>query len=201
MTTTRRASRAAHAKTPPHTVLFVCQGNIARSAAAEIIAHERCPLGSGFEFASSGTGAVVGAPVAEDIDTQLIRRGLDVSGHEGKQVDPDMLRSTDLILTMESVHRRWILDEWPAAISKTFLLRHAARALPTVPPADAPTDEYGLPDPAAWLRVHGGKYSSEDQIKDPYRRGADAAKLAVDRVEESLDALLPALAAWRRASA
>lgn len=57
----------APASQAPYRVLFVCQGNIARSAAAEAMARASCPTASGLEFSSAGTGAVVGHGVAREV--------------------------------------------------------------------------------------------------------------------------------------
>lgn len=211
------SSGAAHARSrAPYAVLFVCTGNIARSAAAEIIAAASVPPGSGLEFAGAGTGAVVGSGVASEVQQALVRRGLDVSRHRAQQLTGEMVRGADLVLAMEPEHRRWILDEWPQAVSRTFLLGQAARLLPERPtsgPASAGTESAGResagtptsgppghggtrPDPAEWLRHHGGPALPQDAIADPFRRGAAAGESAVERVEQDVARLVPRLLAW-----
>lgn len=207
------SSGAAHARSrAPYAVLFVCTGNIARSAAAQIIAAASVPPRSGLEFAGAGTGAVVGSGVASEVRRALVRRGLDVSEHRAQQLTGGMVRGADLVLTMEPEHRRWILDEWPQAVSRTFLLGQAARLLPERPasggtsagapeagmPTSGPAGHGGArPDPAEWLRHHGGPALPQDAIADPFRRGTEAGETAVERVEQGVARLVPRLLAWR----
>lgn len=192
MSTSRAEYRARHAGVLPSSVLFVCQGNIARSAAAELMARAAQRPGDGLEFVSAGVGAVVGAGVADTVAAQLSARGVDPQGHRAQQLDRDLLESSDLVLCMQDWHRTHILEEWPGAVRRVFLLGQAARLLPAVPPEDHRGDA------AAWLRAHGGSATAADQIEDPYRRGEEAARVAVDRIQQCLDALVPALQAWRQ---
>lgn len=99
------------------------------------------------------------------------------------------------MLAMQEGHRHWILEEWPRAVSRTFLLRHAARLLP-----QAPEGGHDPADPARWLRAEGGRSVPQDEIEDPFRKGPEAAAVAVERIQEALDALLPRLLDWRRGS-
>lgn len=141
---------AAHAAGPaPYATLFVCTGNIARSASAELLARQRSPEDSRLVFASAGTAAVVGSPVAEEVGAELRERGVPFGEHRAQQLTGEMIRHADIVLAMEGHHRQWILDEWPAAVGKTFLLKHAARNLSA---AHAPVS--GMTDPAVWLRSH-----------------------------------------------
>lgn len=179
----------------PYRVLFVCQGNIARSAAAEALARASCPAASGLEFSSAGTGAVVGHGVAREVAEELSGRGVEAPGHRARQLDHQILQDADLVLAMQEGHRRWILEEWPRAVSRTFLLRHAARLLP-----QAPEGSQGPAGPAGWLRAEGGRSVPQDEIEDPFRKGPEAAAVAVERIQEALEALLPRLLDWRRGS-
>jgi protein-tyrosine phosphatase len=49
-------------------------------------------------------------------------RGLDISGHKARQLTPDMIKNSDLILVMESGHRRAIDSVEPAARGKIYRL-------------------------------------------------------------------------------
>lgn len=54
----------------------------------------------------------------------MLERGIDLSGHRGRQLTVDILRKVDLVLVMEKYHRDALLDIDPAARGKTFLLGH-----------------------------------------------------------------------------
>ncbi|WP_085528662.1 hypothetical protein [Kocuria massiliensis] len=175
----------------PFGVLFVCTGNIARSASSELIARHRCESSPQLEFASAGTAAVVGSPVAPEMGAELERRGVPFDGHRGQQLVGDMVRHADIVLVMETHHRQWILDEWPGAVGTTFLLKHAARELAAgFDPASAPVD------PAAWLRTYSSKAQPDDGISDPFRKGEVAARVAMTEIEAALDQLLPVVEQW-----
>lgn len=213
----RRSGRAAHARSAPFALLFVCQGNVARSPAAQLLAARRLAAasdaGAGIETASAGTGALVGAGIAPEIGTELAERGVDASGHRAQQLGAGLLRAADLVLVMEAEHRRWILEEWPGAVRSVFLLGTAARVLGaqrsspatpvdagTLPPHGAGDPTTGLPgepaspaDPLALLRAPGVRVLPEDGIADPYRRGREAARRAVARIDQCLELVLPEL--------
>lgn len=183
---------AAHAAGPaPYATLFVCTGNIARSASAELLARHRSPEDSRLVFASAGTAAVVGSPVAEEVGAELRERGVPFGEHRAQQLTGEMIRHADIVLAMEGHHRQWILDEWPAAVGKTFLLKHAARNLSA---AHAPVS--GMTDPAVWLRSHAAAGQPGDGIADPFRKGNEAARRAVTEIQDAIGELLPALHRW-----
>ena len=52
----------------------------------------------------------------------LNERGIDASAHRGQQVTVDMLRHSDLVLTMEQKHAQAIMRMAPEASGKVFLL-------------------------------------------------------------------------------
>ncbi len=73
---------------------------------------------------SAGLGALVGHPADESVRLLMDRRGIDVSGHRGVQVNRDMLRWADLVLVMEDGHRAEARAREPGAAGKVFLLGH-----------------------------------------------------------------------------
>ena len=59
---------------------------------------------------SAGLGALVGHP-ADDFAVELMReRGVDIKSHRARQLHPDMVSTADLILVMESGHKK-VIDE------------------------------------------------------------------------------------------
>lgn len=167
----------------PYRVLFVCTANICRSAYADVVARSR-GIG-GIEFLSAGTHALVGQPIDPPIANQVADPA-DPSSHRAQQLTRELVESADLILAMGSEHRRYILDEWPSAARKTFIIGHAAREVASIP-ADA-----GLHDVADHLWHHRST-GPRDEVEDPYRRGDGAAIKAATTIDTHLEDILPRL--------
>lgn len=181
---------AASSSADERLVLFVCTGNVARSAAAECLARAK-HSGMGLRFDSAGTGALVGRGVAVDLDDAVRARGADPERHEAKQLHRGIVEAAGCILVAEVEHRDWLIEEWPELAGRTALLREAAEVVArgTVP-ADGPR---GVA-PAARLVAACG-HDAQWGIDDPYHRGPAAAERAVSAVEAALDVLLPWYAA------
>ncbi|HTA65819.1 MAG TPA: low molecular weight protein-tyrosine-phosphatase [Xanthomonadaceae bacterium] len=140
-------------------ILVVCIGNICRSPTAECLLRER--LGHGdFDVSSAGLSAVVGEPMDPTAVELLREQGVDGSGHRGRQLTGDLLRKSDLILTMEKSHTASIVRGTPEVSGKIFLL---------------------------------GKWQSEVDIPDPYRRPRSAFVHAYRLIDKGVSSWLPYL--------
>lgn len=169
----------------PHSrkkILFVCTGNIARSASAQYIAEQLVGPESSWTFDSAGTGAVVGSGVAPFIDAELESRGVKFKHHRAKQVTGELLESSALVLVMEKEHLNWLVREWPQYRSKIHLLKQMARV----------RESAGRrADPVTFMYQLGEAPARNDKIDDPYRKGADAARIAVEEIELALTKIIP----------
>jgi protein-tyrosine-phosphatase len=132
-TTTRDTGRVARHWSPDLTfsVLFVCTGNICRSAMAERLARAVLDESLGGDAGvitvhSAGTQAVVGSAVHPDSALVLAGFGGDPAGFVARQLVDDMVIDADLTLTLTRTHRRAVLKAAPRALSRTFTLREAA---------------------------------------------------------------------------
>ena len=71
---------------------------------------------------SAGLGALAGYP-ASDYAVELMReRGIDITSHRARQLDPDMVSAADLILVMEYGHKKAIDEMNQAARGKVHRL-------------------------------------------------------------------------------
>ena len=89
-------------------VLFVCTGNICRSPLAEVLLR-RIVSEEGLDgvgVASAGTGAWDGAPASEGAYLVGLEHGLDLSAHRATLLTREVVKRSDLILTMARHHRR-----------------------------------------------------------------------------------------------
>ena len=103
-------------------VLVVCVGNICRSPMAEVILRDALKGNSGIKVSSAGVGALVGYPADEHAVSLMEERGLDLSGHAARQLTPQLVSENDLILVLESGHKRVIDANEPAARGKVYRL-------------------------------------------------------------------------------
>lgn len=159
-------------------VLFVCTANICRSAYADVVA--RAAALPGVEFASAGTRALVGQGIDPPMAANV--RGGEPTAHRARQLTRDLVADADLILTMSSDHRRYILDEWPTLGRKAFIIGHVAREMSQLPQGLALE---GLVD---HLWQHRSS-NPGDEVADPYRRGDAAALAAATSIDGYLDSI------------
>lgn len=97
-------------------VLTVCMGNICRSPMAAALLTERLTRrGIPAVVASAGIRAFVGRPAEPEAQTLMRERGLDLSGHRGRQLTPELISSFELVLVMEERHERAVHALVPSA--------------------------------------------------------------------------------------
>ena len=106
-------------------ILFVCTGNICRSFMAERILKKKLAENNctNIEVSSAGVyniEGVSGDPRAVKI---LTEKGFDGYGHKSKLLTDEMVADADKIIVMENAHKKMIIDKYPEAEGKIFLLK------------------------------------------------------------------------------
>ncbi|MCP5133659.1 MAG: ATP-grasp domain-containing protein [Gammaproteobacteria bacterium] len=124
----RRRQRAAwrngqivHCINQAQHVLFVCYGNINRSAVAHRYA-ERILSHRGLMITSAGFHNQEGRladPVMVDVAAE---QGIDMHGWSSNCLNPTIIQKADMIFVMELVHYQRLIETFPKAQGKTFLL-------------------------------------------------------------------------------
>jgi protein-tyrosine-phosphatase/molybdopterin converting factor small subunit len=172
-------------------VLFVCTANICRSAFAELLARHQLEgreVRRRVSVASAGVRGWVDHPMDEVMAAELRERGVGPLDFRSRPIDAQLVQEADLILTAEAGHRRYILQEWPGALRRTYSLGQFARGVESL------DEGLELPDLLSGVTRSRPTASSDDDVVDPYRRGAAAAAAAAGELERLLLTLLPRLA-------
>ncbi|KZC96529.1 protein tyrosine phosphatase [Clavibacter tessellarius] len=228
--TSRRAARAAlgAASTAgvddgPFRVLFVCSGNICRSPLAEQVlrARVRAIFGgdaseadSVVRFSSAGTIAADGQRMPEQAAELSVRYGGDPSEHQARFLTPDIIRGTDLVLTMAREHRSAVVRQVPRANRSTFTLREfAALSAHLVEVSgeekhitcdgDVPAQLRALIPLIAAQRGVTLPPAQEDDydVVDPYRRSQSTYDASGEQAGRAIDSVLESVRAVTRTGA
>ena len=175
-------------------MLVVCTGNICRSPAAELLLRHRLGPGSGIGVASAGIHALAGAPVAEPMAALLRERGIAVDGWTARQLDPDEVRRSAVVLTMTGDQRSAVVRRAPGAVRRAFTLQEFADIARLSPgePGTGPAERLAALVTAAPI-ARAQRTSDGDDIEDPYRREAAVFERVLARIETAVDAVVAAL--------
>ncbi|OLF08595.1 arsenate reductase/protein-tyrosine-phosphatase family protein [Actinophytocola xanthii] len=180
-------------------ILFVCTGNVCRSAFAELLTRRLLDralppaTAARVSVASAGCAALTGAGVHPLTRAELAVRGVPgarVNAHVARQVDERMLAGADVVLTAERRHRAHVVELYPEALGRTFCLRELHRLLSGV-------DLRVREDPVA--RLHAAVATAagrrgmippvsaeQDAVPDPFGRPAEAHRQAAALIGDLL---------------
>jgi protein-tyrosine-phosphatase len=107
--------------------MFVCTGNICRSAMAEILLrHWAAKEGRDLTAGSCGTAAEPWYEVPEAARRLLLAEGVPPFDHKPRLATREVLRQADLILTMTQQHFDDIVERFPEFAGRTRLFREQA---------------------------------------------------------------------------
>jgi len=170
----------------PFRVLFVCIGNVCRSPVGERLLASRLPA-DGFEVSSAGVGAMVGYAMSRYAAAELKAYGGDPTGFAARQLTPEMIENADVLLTATRDLRSQVLAESPGALRRTFTVLEFA-ALTGM------SDGGSANDIVKWAGAHRSAAGSVEQdVPDPFRRGAEAHAAAASAIHDAVDKIVKGL--------
>ncbi|OII43513.1 hypothetical protein [Plantibacter sp. MMLR14_011] len=183
----------------PFSVLFVCTGNICRSAlgaqilAAKLAAAGVTAGGRPIAVSSAGTGVGQGLEMPLEVVEQSRRFGGSPEGHVPTALDRDLVADADLILTATREHRSVVARLLPRASRVTFTVPQFARLVVEAP---AVSDPWTLVDEVAAQRgsVPPPEDPEDDDIEDPYRRSATTYERVGDQIHDHVSVIADRLA-------
>jgi protein-tyrosine-phosphatase len=105
----RRAAERLLENAQPHSILFICQGNICRSPFAAAAFRRLVPVTFSNSTSVSSAGFIgPGRPSPEHALTTARARGIDMSAHRSRIITSENLRAADLVVVMSRAQRRGI---------------------------------------------------------------------------------------------
>ncbi len=170
-------------------VLYVCTGNVCRSAAAQQLLRHHVVPADDLEVVSAGTGALEGHGVDAPTATALRELGVSPDGHEGVWLTETMIKQADLILGATTEHRDRVLRLVPATMRRAFTMREFARLGQDV---EGATDHAARADVVRAVAGMRGQVApaapGADEIGDPFGAGLEAARAMVVQVDATVAA-------------
>jgi protein-tyrosine phosphatase len=155
------------------------------------------------DISSAGTWAMVDSPMSPEAAMTLVDLGGDPSRFLGRQLDVEMIKAADLIITATREHRAFVVGAEPRAATRTLTLRELARLLGPVGEDDIEARVEGTDVVHRLRAVVTAALSNrgvvpvgnptDDDIADPYRRNKAAFVRAANEIEAGLAVLLPFL--------
>ncbi len=175
-------------------MLFVCTGNIHRSALAHALFarwtqwYPSAQVSAEISVRSAGTHAPSDRTMSPRVLGLAKELGADGSAHRTSLLTAAQLEEADLVLTAATPHRDAVLQLSPGALRRTFTIREAGRAARALPDHRTPTTVDELNEVVKQLAERRALTyrPAEDDIVDPQGKPSSAY---LDMAREEVPAL------------
>jgi protein-tyrosine phosphatase len=143
---------------------------------------------------SAGTMRWRGPATPEAVQA-MRERGLDVSAHQSRGLNPALIDASDLVLGMTRAHVDFVALHCPDAIERTFMVRELARLGARVGPRERDEPVRQWLGRIAALREPGRPVGHpQDEIDDPVGQPVDMYRTTATRLDEALVGIAQLLA-------
>lgn len=147
----------ASAISSAHSILFLCYGNINRSALADVLTRGYAE-DLGVRVSSAGFHSTAGRPADPVMVEVASAHGTDLSASRSVPLTAELLQTSDIIFAMEKAHIDRLRSMDPASAKKTWL-----------------------------LGAHPGGARSGTEIADPYGRARGKYETCYQQVSDAVD--------------
>lgn len=114
-------------------ILVVCRGNICRSPMAEfLLRHSINDRGLPVQVSSAGTHAKPHTEMDPLARQTLASMGIEAGKFFSRPLSAPVVERADLILTMTDAQRSWVVQVFPEAVRRTYLLSQFSRLVEAV---------------------------------------------------------------------
>ncbi|HEV3133072.1 MAG TPA: hypothetical protein VG348_00035 [Acidimicrobiia bacterium] len=174
---------------------MVCTGNACRSPMAAAILQQRLTE-RGVEARVTSAGTMPWSSGATGPAVEVMREhGLDISGHQNRQVTRELVEQADLVLGMTRDHVSIAIARSPSARGRTFLVGELARLGAEVGPRAATEPPAQWAERAAGARPHHRPLGrAVDEIADPAGEPIDFYRRTAAELDDRLTQIASLLA-------
>jgi protein-tyrosine phosphatase len=174
---------------------MVCTGNACRSPMAAAILQQRlAERGVDARVTSAGTRPWSSGATEPAVEV-MREHGLDISGHENRQLTRELVEEADLVLGMTRDHVSIAIARSPSARERTFLVGELARLGAEVGPRSA------IEPPAQWAERAAAARPRRrplgravDEIADPVGEPIDVYRRTAAELDDRLTEIAALLA-------